>query len=250
MSKKNRHHPPRLAEKLFRRILPESEKHPLLGDYEELYKDLAQRRGRLIANLWYGLQIVLTIPTIIWDSTKWSTVMFKNNLIIAWRNIRKSKLYSAINILGLAVGMTCCILIFLWVKDELSFDRFHSNHDRLYRAVLRTEGTWWTSSGWALAPTLKREYPEIRNATRFASRNILFTYEDRSLYRRVALKARAFHGANPRSVEMQRVREAADAGRPAGVTLIRTRCVRPAGSSTVHSWRKSPPPASSRTLSA
>ena len=51
MSKKNRQHPPRIGEKLLRSILPESEKHTLLGDYEELYKDLADRRGRLIANL-------------------------------------------------------------------------------------------------------------------------------------------------------------------------------------------------------
>jgi hypothetical protein len=70
MSEKDRQHPPCIGEKLFRWILPEAEKQILPGDHEELYKDLAQRRGRFIANLWYGLQIVLTIPTIKLDSIK------------------------------------------------------------------------------------------------------------------------------------------------------------------------------------
>ena len=112
--------------------------------------------------------------------------MLANYLRTAWRNLKKYKVFSFINIAGLAVGMGCCILIFLWVQDELGFDRFHQNQERLYRAVLRQEGTWITSSGWALAPTLKREFPEIRKATRFADRNVLHTFEDKSLYRRTA----------------------------------------------------------------
>ena len=112
--------------------------------------------------------------------------MLGNYLRTAWRNLKKYKLYSFINIAGLAVGIACCILIFLWIQDELGFDRFHSNHERLYRTVLLQEGIWITGSGWALAPTLKREFPEIQKATRFAGRNILFTFEDKNLYRRTA----------------------------------------------------------------
>ena len=59
--------------------------------------------------------------------------MLKNYLIVTLRNFRKHKGYSSINIAGLAVGMTCSILILLWVRDELSFDRFHSKSDRIYR---------------------------------------------------------------------------------------------------------------------
>jgi hypothetical protein len=56
MSKKDRHHPPRIGEKLFRWILPESEKNTLLGDYEELYKDLADRMGHIISQslVWFA----------------------------------------------------------------------------------------------------------------------------------------------------------------------------------------------------
>lgn len=62
--------------------------------------------------------------------------MIKNYLKIALRNIRNHKGYSFINIFGLAVGMACCILILLWVQDELSYDRFHEHRDRIYRVAL------------------------------------------------------------------------------------------------------------------
>jgi putative ABC transport system permease protein len=61
--------------------------------------------------------------------------MLKNYLIIAWRNIRKSKAYSALNILGLAVGMAVFILIMLFVRYELSYDRYHENGRNIYRVV-------------------------------------------------------------------------------------------------------------------
>ena len=93
MNKKDRQHLPHIGEKLLHWILPESEKDTLLGDYEELYKNLAQRRGRFIAGLWYVFQIVLTIPTVIWDSIKWSLVMIRNYLKIFTRNIKDTPLF-------------------------------------------------------------------------------------------------------------------------------------------------------------
>ncbi len=106
--------------------------------------------------------------------------MFFNYLKIALRNIRKHKAFSFINITGLAVGMACCVLILLWIRDELSYDRFHQNHKELYRTSVNEEGRWWSSSPWALAPLLKEKYPEIENATRIANRNIMAAYEDKS----------------------------------------------------------------------
>ena len=63
--------------------------------------------------------------------------MLKNYLKIALRNLRKHAGYTVINILGLAIGMTCCVLIALYVWDELAFDRFHDDADQIYR--LRVE---------------------------------------------------------------------------------------------------------------
>jgi putative ABC transport system permease protein len=69
--------------------------------------------------------------------------MFKNYLKIALRNILKYKAYSLINILGLAVGMASCILILLYVHDELSYDKYHEKADQIYRVTRE----WFNSDG-------------------------------------------------------------------------------------------------------
>jgi putative ABC transport system permease protein len=97
--------------------------------------------------------------------------MFKNYLKITLRNMLRYKGYSFINLSGLALGLCCCILIFLWVADELGFDRFHANGPNLYQIGIhfdQGEGKreTVTSSPGALAPALKREYPEIIDTAR------------------------------------------------------------------------------------
>ena len=63
--------------------------------------------------------------------------MIKNYLKIAFRSLWRSKTHSLINILGLGLGIACCILIVLYVKDEWTFDNFHSKTDRIYRVWAR-----------------------------------------------------------------------------------------------------------------
>lgn len=98
--------------------------------------------------------------------------MFKNYLKISLRNIKKHKGYSFINITGLTIGMTCTILILLWVQDELSYDKYHEHAAALYRVVVEhhfTGGDILTStySPPPLASALKDEVPEIVNTARF-----------------------------------------------------------------------------------
>jgi putative ABC transport system permease protein len=98
--------------------------------------------------------------------------MFKSYLKIALRHVLKYKTYSFINVFGLAVGVACCILVFLFVQHEMSYDKFHAYADRIYRVNLRTKtpaGSVKTGGGQPLplAPTLKATFPEIRFATRF-----------------------------------------------------------------------------------
>lgn len=89
---------------------------------------------------------------------------------IALRKFRRQKGFSFINLAGLSVGMACCILILLWVKDEMSFDRFHKNADRIFRVLSldRAGGgdAWDTSSPAPLAETLVRDFPEVVRAVR------------------------------------------------------------------------------------
>jgi putative ABC transport system permease protein len=98
--------------------------------------------------------------------------MFGNYLKVAVRNIVRHKGYSFINISGLAVGMACFILIVLWVRDELSYDKFHLNADRLclvtdYEKYADGDELTFSVNPPELAPTLISEYPEIVDAARY-----------------------------------------------------------------------------------
>jgi putative ABC transport system permease protein len=96
--------------------------------------------------------------------------MFLNYLKIAWRSLLKNKLYSLLNIMGLAIGLSCFLLIVLYVADELAYDRFHEKADRIYRinSDLKFGDTFsllpFTSD--MMGPTLKQEYPQVEEQVR------------------------------------------------------------------------------------
>lgn len=103
--------------------------------------------------------------------------MFRNYFTIAWRNLKKHKVFSFINIMGLAVGITACFLIFLYVQFELSYDTFHTKADRIYRVVadLKTPSdTFHTGTGSAaFGPNIKADFPEVEAFVRFERASIL-----------------------------------------------------------------------------
>ena len=114
--------------------------------------------------------------------------MLKNYLLIAIRNIFRNKLFSSVNILGLALGIGSALLIFLWVNDELEFDHFHANADRLFRIMENqkyTDGRLYTfaATPGPMAPFIKEKFPEIEKATRFTWEvNHLFQLGDKSFF--------------------------------------------------------------------
>lgn len=91
--------------------------------------------------------------------------MIKNYIKIAWRNLIRNKGFSATNILGLTIGMTCTIFIFLWVKDEVAFDKFHTNHNNIYQVMATRDfkPTIFTDPNMVLplAKTLEGGNPQI-----------------------------------------------------------------------------------------
>src|SRR6056297_2164190 len=98
--------------------------------------------------------------------------MFRNYFKTAWRNLIRNKLYSTINILGLALGLTAFIFIALFVRDELSYDSYHEKSDRIYRMwqTIELEGQGERSSSlqFPVAPNLQRDYPHlVEEAVRF-----------------------------------------------------------------------------------
>ncbi|MGH7493758.1 MAG: ABC transporter permease [bacterium] len=96
--------------------------------------------------------------------------MLKNYLKIALRNLIKHKAYSFINIVGLAIGIGCCMLILVYVQDELRYDRFHAHAERIYRVVASTseDGQPTNANGaFSWSEALHKDFPEIEQVARF-----------------------------------------------------------------------------------
>ena len=111
--------------------------------------------------------------------------MLKNFFKVAFRNLGRSKLFAAINISGLAVGMASAALILLWIQNEVSHDRFHANLDRLYVMYNRDQFSgqqWvWNSTPKIMGTTLKKDYPEVENVSRVNYATFLCTVGERRL---------------------------------------------------------------------
>jgi putative ABC transport system permease protein len=120
-------------------------------------------------------------------------VMLRNYFKIAWRSLMRNKAYSVINVTGLAVGITCCVLISLYVKDELSYDRYHVNADNIYRVTHAYRDVQadeklpppapedfqvWGNA--PIGPALAADFPQIRKVVQFTSpSDYLFQYQDK-----------------------------------------------------------------------
>jgi len=111
--------------------------------------------------------------------------LIKNYLIVAWRNIKRQKVYSFIKIFGLSIGIAACVLIYLFVVDELSFDRFHENGDQLFRVLQvrydKDTGKETGSQQFLPTPTgpeLKQSLPGIKHQTRYANGSGAVRYKE------------------------------------------------------------------------
>lgn len=165
--------PPKVAAFILRCVLPPKDRDYLLGDYEEFFQRRLEKKGTLSASIWYWGQLIHTAPEYLLESFYWRIIMFKNYFIIASRNIARQRLYSAINILGLAVGLACCILISLYVMNEVTYDTFHSNINSLYRIKrinYEPDGSVGNQN-WHFPPIMREQlseyFPEMKLHTRF-----------------------------------------------------------------------------------
>jgi len=127
----------------------------------------SEKHGEILARFlcqWQGFSLLFSFSL---ESFLWGVTMFQNYIKVAFRHIKRRKVYSFINILGLTIGMACFLLIGLWVKDELSFDRFHQKKERIYRVLNRlSDDSTEFNITYALGPALKAEYPEVEEACR------------------------------------------------------------------------------------
>ena len=98
-----------------------------------------------------------------------SSLMIKNLFTVAWRNLKKYPGYSILNIFGLMIGITFSLFLIFYIRDELSFDNYHTKGDRIYRVnsyIKEPDKDMlkWAITQWPLAPTLQTKFPEVEEA--------------------------------------------------------------------------------------
>ncbi|MDH4196091.1 MAG: ABC transporter permease [Candidatus Aminicenantes bacterium] len=159
--------PPRLAEKILGLLYSDRGSRTPLGDFAEVYAEMAAQRGPAVAGVWYSGQILRSIPGFLLARFYWSAVMFRNYLVIFFRNLTRDKGTSLINLAGLASGMACFLLILTYVRFETSYDRFHPNAGRIHRLISVRKGMGMgITAPDPLAPLLKAEIPGINRFAR------------------------------------------------------------------------------------
>src|SRR5215217_6385121 len=112
--------------------------------------------------------------------------MFRNYLKISLRNLLKHKAFSFINISGVAIGLACFLLLSLYVKDELSYDRHHTNADRIYRlsrTFISKDGTESLRLGHAappFGPLIKQDFQEVEEVVRLLDVSANIRYDEKN----------------------------------------------------------------------
>ncbi|QHT67799.1 FtsX-like permease family protein [Rhodocytophaga rosea] len=164
--------PPKWAAKLLERLCPDELLEEIGGDLQELFEEQVEevgisqaRREYVLAVLGYLRPFAFKQKTHTLHPINFST-MINNYLKTSVRNLSRNKVYSLINISGLALGIVCCLVIFLVVRYELSYDTFHSKADRVYRINTKfLSGGFASGAPLPVAEALKQDFPEVEEAT-------------------------------------------------------------------------------------
>ncbi len=177
---KSHQKPPRLAEAFLEWFCDPAVLETLQGDLQELYARRVEEMGKRRARLYFTLDVLDSCRPFAWKRKRFFQTnhpdMFQNNLKVAWRNMLKHKFFSVVNISGLSLGLTFSLLILLWVRDEMSYDRFHQDSDRIYQSffhtpnengVIRTTG----NSPYPLYRAYRDEIPGVEESAVFQRAN-------------------------------------------------------------------------------
>ncbi|MDH5468727.1 MAG: ABC transporter permease, partial [Candidatus Aminicenantes bacterium] len=172
MAKNRKIKPPRIAERLFRRMFPDDGYDTTVCDLEESFQEIIRERGLFRGKFWYWLQVLAALCSYSGFHIRGGLSMFRHHLKITLRNLRRHKGYSFITIFGLAVSFTVVTFIALFIRNELSFDRENEYLDRMYTIMMSGE---WKQQHWrqqhiisAAALELSENVPEILKYTRLS----------------------------------------------------------------------------------
>ena len=163
--------PPRIAEMLLLKFLRHDLAEEVLGDLEEKFYVVAERKSLVRARLNYWYQVLNYLRPFalgkFWSNSN-TTVMFRHNLLLSFRNFKKYKSQFFINLTGLSTGLTCVLFIYLWVTDERQVDKFHANDARLYQVMSNHSDasgiSTWKGVPGLLFDEVKATVPEVENS--------------------------------------------------------------------------------------
>ncbi|WP_332368356.1 permease prefix domain 2-containing transporter [Spirosoma telluris] len=184
--------PPRWADRLLETLLSPHLLEDVQGDLHEVFYKRVSEIGLAKARREYGWAVLNYLTPfffkLTWRSDKSSeypqpflyhSVMIRTYFTIAWRSLVRNRLYSILNIGGLALGIACCLLIGLYVYDEWTFDRFQANYGHIYRLTEKqkqADGIFDVAvTPGPLAPALAKDFPEIEQTTRIGRWSGLLT---------------------------------------------------------------------------
>lgn len=168
--------PPKLASRFLEWYCPAALYESIEGDLSEKLDADTIQLGNRRARLNYIINVLRFFRPAIILRNKFSNPLFQNYMLqnylkIALRSLWRSKAHTVINVFGLALGIGCCILISLFVRDEMTFDRFHSKADRIYRVYGREDWGekqqfFYTNTPFPMGPALKQNLPEVEHHVR------------------------------------------------------------------------------------
>jgi len=174
--------PPRWADKFLEWYCNPDLIEDLQGDLHERFNRRVIHNGIFIAKLLFILDVFSFCRPYIFQRTNRNyktTPMFRSYLIVAWRNALRNKVFSFINIIGLAVGMAVVLMIYQYIQAERSYDLFHENASRLYRVPIQYSGTLAAgpsaTSHPSIGPAMKAEFPEVEDFARLIRASQFFS---------------------------------------------------------------------------
>ncbi len=174
----------RFTRKVLSSLIDEETLSSIMDDLSYRYDSLKEEKGTPVAVIRHcALFLMLFVPFLL-QNIFGGFAMLKNYLTTAIRHFRKQKAFSIINITGLTIGIACTIFITLFIKDELSYDRFHENLDFIYRPFIRFHNpdgsVEWQGSTVHIAhgPALKEYFPEVKRCVRVFPQEFVVKHGD------------------------------------------------------------------------
>ncbi|MBS1557586.1 MAG: ABC transporter permease [Bacteroidetes bacterium] len=169
--KKEENRPPKYFLKFFQWYCHPQLRDHIEGDLMELYNERVKELGKRKADRKFIVDVLLLFrPGIIKPTEGYKNLttysMIKSYYTIAFRSLKRNKLHASINIVGLAIGMACCIFIALFVQFELGYDKQNKDADKIFRMGIDLEANRWAISAFPIGALLKDNFPEIEKFTR------------------------------------------------------------------------------------